>query len=216
MEPQPVAAPTSGLGIGLAGAHRTGKTTIVNDLARINSIKPVCSSASAIAKEMGFSLTEQSTFADRLAFQERLLVEFDKIYAAEQQIFFSDRTPLDLAAYLIADIPNDLTDKNTINRATRYVEDCLASTERHFCLVTLIQPGIPYVAAPGKPLPNKPYQEAINTILMGLLYDDRIMTEIDVMPRGMVKHEERLSYVAQQAKATIADFQERIRLLPHC
>jgi len=165
---------------------------------------------------MGIDLTKPLLFAKRLEFQERLLDAYEKLYASYDCLFFSDRTPLDLAAYLIADVPNDLTDAVIINRVNQYVERCMAVTEMYFCLVTLVQPGINYVEEPGKPLPNSAYQEAINTIILGLLYDDRLEVNFDVLPRRVTDHNDRIRWISAQGQRTMADYFKLVYELPSC
>lgn len=206
----------SALGMGLTGAHRTGKTTLAVDLAEINEAPLALSSASAIAEEMGIDLTKPLTFETRLAFQERLLTAYDALYGSYDCLFFSDRTPLDLAAYLIADVPNDLTDEDVIRRVNNYVERCMAVTEKYFCMVTLVQPGIEYVPEPGKPLPNSAYQEAINTICLGLIYDDRLEVNLDVLPRRVTDHNERVKWISIQGQRTMSEIFKAVRELPSC
>lgn len=208
--------PDSALGMGLTGAHRTGKTTLAKSLSEINEAPLALSSASAVAEEMGIDLTKPLKFDMRLAFQERLLDAYEKLYASYDCLFFSDRTPLDLAAYLIADVPNDLTDEDVITRTNNYVERCMAVTEKYFCMVTVVQPGIQYVAEPGKPLPNSSYQEAINTICLGLMYDDRLQANFDVLPRRVTDHNERLKWISIQGQRTMAEFFKAVRELPRC
>jgi hypothetical protein len=208
--------PISALGMGLTGSHRTGKTTLVKTLSEINEAPIALSSASAVAEEMGIDLTKPLSFELRLAFQERLLTAYEQLYASYDCLFFADRTPLDLAAYLIADVPNDLTDESVIQRVGEYVERCMAVTEIFFCQVTMVQPGIEYVPEPGKPLPNSAYQEAINTIILGLLYDDRLEVNFDVLPRQLTDHNERIRWISTQGQRTMAEFIAKVRELPSC
>jgi len=206
----------TGLGMGLTGAHRTGKTTVADAVTRHNELPFVVSSASQIAQEMGIDLTKPIPFPLRLAYQERILEVYTALYEAQNDCFITDRTPLDLAAYLIADVPNDLTDPALIARTRLYIEKCFAITNKHFALVMQVQPGIPYVAAPGKPLPNQAYQEAINTIILGLMYDDRLEAEIDVIDRGMTQLTDRIMCFADRIQETLDRFYTQTAALPAC
>lgn len=206
----------TGLGMGLTGAHRTGKTTIAEHIVKHNELPFVVSSASAIAAEMGIDLTKPLSFSLRLAYQERILEVYEAMYEEQRDCFITDRTPLDLAAYLIADVPNDLADPMLIARTQLYIERCFAVTNRHFAMVMQIQPGIPYHAAPGKPLPNKAYQEAINTIILGLMYDDRLLVEIDVLDRSVTQLEDRIMAFADRVQATLEIFYRKTQQLPAC
>lgn len=207
----------TGLGIGLTGAHRTGKTTIAVKLAEINACPFVQSSSSKIAADMGIDLTRPLTFETRLAFQEEIFRVYDAMYVAQGgRMFVSDRTPMDLAAYLIADIPNDLSDPVLIGRVNEYVAKCYESMNRHFFTVTLVQPGIPYVMEPGKPLPNSAYQEAINTILIGLVFDLRFRRDLYVMHRELTSLDDRLGCITQSCQLAYQQVWHHVRSLPAC
>lgn len=208
--------PLSALGMGLTGAHRTGKTTLAKELCEINEAPLAASFASQVAADLGINLEVPMSFTTRLYFQEVLLDAYEALYASFDCLFFADRTPIDLAAYLIAEVPNDLADPHMIERVGRYVERCFAVTEKYFCMVTMVQTGIPYRAEEGKPLPNNAYQEAINTIILGLLYDDRLEATIDVLPRSLIDHNERLSWISKRGQIVMAKYLGDVRKLPSC
>lgn len=205
-----------GLGMGLTGSHRTGKTTIAAAISQANEMPFVVSSASMIAAELGIDLTKPLTFVQRLMFQERLLFMYEAMYSVQPGWFVTDRTPLDLAAYLIADVPNDLADPEQIMRVRLYIERCFAVTNSYFALVVQIQPGIPYIFEAGKPLENQAYQEAINTIILGLVYDTRLTSQIDVFDRELTSLEDRIESFAGRVTQTLELIYRDIRELPTC
>ena len=203
-----------GLGLGLCGAHRTGKTTIARELVKVNGLPMASSSTSQVAFDMGIDLTTRLDFKTRLAFQERVFDVHDELWGSFDGMFIADRTPIDLAAYLLADIPNNLDDPDLITQALAYTDKCFRSANRHFFTVALIQPGLPYLYEPGKPLPNKAYQEQHNTICTGLLYDNRYHRDLIILNRECLELSERCVLVAQSAKAALGQVYQHARSLP--
>jgi len=207
-------ADVSGLGIGLAGAHRTGKTTIAMRLAQENDFAYVPSVGVEVSKDMGIDISQPLPFDVRMAYQEERMRRQILAYEQHNTAFISDRTPLDLAAYLIQDIPNNLTDPDLIARAMAYVDTAFEATNRLFFTVAMVQPGIKYKPEPGKPLPNGAYQEAINTIIHGLVTDLRFRRNLLILNRACTNIDERCGRIAHNSGMALAEVVEFTRALP--
>jgi len=203
----------TGLGIGLTGAHRTGKTTIVDQLCEKNPFPAVRSSVSAIAAERGFEFKADNTLSERIEFQEHVLQFMTAQYEAQLGIFFTDRTPMDMAAYMLADVRAGEIDPELDKRVQAYVERCIEVTNRHFSLVIAIQPGIPYVAEEGKPALNASYQEEVGALIVGLCAT-RLETGFRIMARGTTDRQSRVNAVASMTTNMLATFYSSIRRLP--
>jgi predicted ATPase len=202
----------SGLGFGLSGAHRTGKTTLAKLLAEKNGWAFVTSSASAIAKTLGVDVTTMS-FKERLPFQEAILADAKARYAAQEGVFFTDRTPLDFAAYMLLDTPNDL-DEETADRVCDYVQDCIDTTSQYFEIVGLVQPGIAYVEEEGKPSPNEARQLALNLIINGLMFNETLETDIFQIPADVVDINERYMTVTVEVADTLSEIMKAWKTAP--
>lgn len=186
-----------GLGIGLSGAHRTGKTTVAEHLAKANGFQFVKSSVSEIARSMRIDFSKPIPFKRRCEFQEVILETFQAAYdKVGAQMFVADRTPLDLAAYFLADVPTELADVELSQYVRDYVGRCVAVTNKTFLTTVVVQPAIPYIAEPGKPLPNPAYQDKFAAILLGLTHDERLTTTIKIMPKLILDNQSRVSFVA--------------------
>lgn len=182
------------MSIGLCGSHRSGKSTLARAYAEKRGIQFVETSVSAIWRSLGYDPAKEYDFATRLMVQEEILKRVDAIYAKYAGLdFITDRTPLDMAAYTLGDAIGDRVPADCQVRLANYVNACFDVTNRRFGMVLLIQPGIPLVDAPGKAAMNVGYIEHLNSLILGLTVDERLTSFHYYMPRGIVKHEDRLS-----------------------
>lgn len=204
----------TGLGIGFSGAHRVGKSTIAARLAEKNKFPFIPSSVSAIAKECGFDMNNPATpFLERIAFQEVVLEAFAREYEEQTGIFIADRTPLDLAMYLLADAPNGASTPEIGERVTAYVDRCVQLANDHFMCVMIVQPGIEFVEGEGKPLPNVPYQEKVNAIVVGLART-RLKRNYVIFDRTLTDLSKRTSAAASVAATALSNFDRMLRTMP--
>lgn len=205
------------LGIGFTGSHRTGKTTLAEKVAENNGFRFVQSPVSLIAKKMGIDFSKSVPFDKRMEFQETALAVIEAAYEdARNEMFVSDRTPLDFAAYLAADIPMELADPDIMYRAKQYMERCIELTNRYFLSVIVVQPGIPYVAAPDKPIPNLAYQESVATMMLGFAWDERLKTNVTILPRSVIDFDERLTRASLAVRSDLTGFYQDARRFPRC
>lgn len=197
------------LGLGLSGAHRTGKTTIAREFAANMNCPLVLSSATAVAKDMGIRADIGLPFSVRLDFQAEVLRRFcaDCDREGGTGVFVTDRTPLDFAAYALTDWHSTRSTPELDVRLQTYVADCMEATSRYFFTVGVIQPGIRYEVRDDKPAPNELYQEYLNTVLIGLAADHRVKSHFHLMPRYVLKNEERVERLTDYFKAKVTDYQ---------
>lgn len=202
------------LGMGLSGAHRTGKSTIAARFAEKNDCPFINSSASQVAKELGLKVDLNMLPADRRRFQDAVLAAFSTRYETEagNGLFVTDRTPLDFAAYSLVDWRPGCEEHDTW--LLDYVRRCYEVTSRFFYIVGVIQPGIPYVTGEGKPSPNTVYQELLNTVIMGLARDPDVDAGLVVLPRDCTDNETRVSVLescyAKQISKVMSDVRENL------
>jgi predicted ATPase len=200
------------LGLGLSGAHRTGKTTVAGVLAKEGNCPLILSSATSVAKEIAFKLDGSEPPARRRLYQDEVLRRFEKVWATESQngLFVCDRTPLDMAAYVLSDWHLSTSDEAHDAWVLDYVDRCIEITGRYFFAVALIQPGIKFEARPDKPPPSKLYQELLNTTIMGLGSDMRVRSHFLVVPRKCVGITERAGMIGEWFDERMEDYSERL------
>lgn len=166
------------LSIGLTGAQRTGKSTLARAYADYAGIKFLPTQASAVFAELGLDPKLDYGIGTRLLVQEAILsrMEADYALASAEGSFIADRTPLDLAAYMLADVQRStFTPGSGVGALVNdYIERCLMSAGRWFSLIFLVQPGIKAVEAEGKAPACPVFMEHMNAIIGGLMMDKRV------------------------------------------
>lgn len=197
----------SSTGIGLSGAHRTGKTTLAQAFAQRNNIPFVRTSASEVFQIIGKDPKLDYPIEERILIQEAILYAFERQYkyASEQSsVWISDRTPIDLASYMLADVQRETLagQEEMAQFVLNYVSRCIESANRWFQTMILIQPGIPLVNAPGKAGICPANIEHINLIQVGLFYSGDLHSGHYLMPRKFTSLEDRLIIVSNAMKHT--------------
>ena len=180
--------------IGLCGAHRTGKTTLAMELAKLKGAQFVRTRVSEIFKECGLHPAQPMDFATRLNIQIRLLDACESDWQGAGENFITDRTPVDLMAYTLGDIQGDT--QVSAPDFDRYVERCFEAANRFFDTLIIIQPGIPLANAEGKAALNKAYIEHINSLIIGLCHDQRVRCKILTLSREITEFGERVRRIS--------------------
>lgn len=180
--------------IGLMGAHRTGKTSLARLFAEKNKMIFVQTSASQVFKDMDVNPAIHYSFDVRLAIQEEILKRFDEQYAAVGvKPAISDRTPLDMLAYTLAEAVQNAVSDADQERLGRYIQRCIDVTNKRFGVLLVVQPGIPIVAEEGKAALNNGYIEHLNSLALGLSVDERVKCPHFYLPRHLVDMDERIA-----------------------
>jgi hypothetical protein len=179
-------------GIGLCGAHRVGKTTLAQAVSRATGIPFLKTHTSHIFQQHGLDPAKPMAFDTRLAIQQEILAAGEAVWRQAAGPFISDRTPLDMAAYTLADIHGTTTLNETA--FTQYLTDCLAATNRYFSTLIIVPPGIPLVPEPGKAALHDAYIEHIHTLIAGLCHDDRISAKVHHIGRGILSLDARVAH----------------------
>lgn len=179
--------------VALIGSHRTGKSTLAKAYAEKVKIPFVETSVGKIYSELGYDPSLTYDFVTRLGIQEEILKRVDQIYAKYAgEGFITDRSPLDMAAYTLADAIGDRVPAESHERLLKYVNDCFAVTNKRFQMILLIQPGIPLVFEKNKAALNESYIEHLNSLMLGLSVDERLDVAHFYMPRVLTDLDDRV------------------------
>jgi hypothetical protein len=193
--------------IGLCGAHRTGKTSLAQAFSNHSGVPFLQTSASAIFSMMGYDPKADYPIDIRLHIQRELLIYLRGTYDKwKGQTFITDRTPLDLAAYLLADV----TRENVCDGIVEYVEDCLELTNRTFGTIFIIQPGIPLVEEQGKAPATPAYIEHLNALIVGLSVDPRLAITKYRLPRSVTDMLDRVGYIDASLRHLLVGVQKTL------
>jgi hypothetical protein len=179
--------------IGICGAHRTGKSTLAEKLAHSAGIPFVQTTTSQVFAEAGLDPSQPMNFSTRLMIQQKVLSAGEAVWSSSKQPFVSDRTPIDMMAYTLADIQG--TTVVDFPQLSTYLQQCFASTNRFFRYLFIVQPGIPLIYAEGKAALNPAYIEHINTLIIGLCQDTRLSSKVKILPRSLIDLSERLAVI---------------------
>jgi predicted ATPase len=188
------------MSLGLCGAHRTGKSTLAEAFAKKHDLVFVRTGATEVFARLGLDPKAEYPIDQRISIQSAILYAFEQQWmdASRRTTFFvSDRTPIDLASYLLADVSRQtlagrMGSSEAINR---YTDRCLESANRFFSTIILVQPGIPVVEAEGKAPADPAYMEHLNSLQLGLLTDQRTMAKSYYIKREHLTIEERIASV---------------------
>jgi predicted ATPase len=189
--------------IGLTGAHRTGKTTLARAFSKSYSVPLLETSTSAVFKELGFDPKADYDFKVRLFIQNRILDVAESLYRSEGGVFITDRTPLDMLAYTMADVQRANLDRDDVTMFMDYMNRCIDVTNHHFASLMIVQPGIALVEEDGKAPANPAYIEHINSLIMGLMADGRIKSRKHFIGRRVIGLEERVNCVKQAVESNL-------------
>lgn len=153
---------------GIAGSHRTGKTTLARAVAKEMGFHFHETSTATVMRERGFDMVGDMSFARRLQAQEILLDHHLRMIAILPRPLVLDRTPLDMMAYLLAEVGmHTLDDPDLQRRVDAYVEACLHATRLHYDVVLAVRPLDDYAVEDGKPPMNEPYQHHVQFLIEG-------------------------------------------------
>lgn len=155
--------------LGLSGAHRTGKTTLARRFAEVSGYTMVETKVSDVFRQHDLDPRANYPLEKRLWIQLRILEKLEKIYSTNKTYSVFDRTPIDLAAYMLADVSRQEINPATDREVSIYVESCLIVTNAYFSGVVVVQPGIPIVEDLSKAPASLSYMEHLNVINLGLM-----------------------------------------------
>lgn len=196
------------LGFGLAGAHRTGKTTIARKLAELNKCPFITMSGGKLASDMGLKIGLDMAWSDRVRFQDTWLDLMLDGYQREGEgcLFVTDRTPIDLAAYVITAWHPAVTTKDEEDWAMDYVQRCMIATNAWLFQIGILQPGIPWVDDAQKGEKNEFYREALNSVMIGLAWGDSIKAPVHIVDRETLDMDERIAELTQAYSSNLSDY----------
>lgn len=166
--------------IAICGAHRTGKTTLARAAAEVIGASFVPTSFSSVFRERGVNVQAGMSVDERLEIQEALLARARVIYRQALAPFITDRSPIDLLAYTLAEVGKSLTAAQEA-RVSAYADACFDLAGEHFTTLVLVQPGIPLVADATKAVASPTYLAHLTALMRGLLADERLAARVGVI-----------------------------------
>lgn len=191
--------------LGLIGAHRVGKSTLMNSLDGFDKVQI---SIGDMQKSIGYDSSKQDySFKDRMIIQKRLLSLFKdkllrithttRVIRSVSKVVVTDRTPLDLIGYTLNSFPENSTNEEQV-WLRNYIQACIDLTNEFYTNIVLIQPGIPLVKDNDTSAECDPvFIERLNAIYLSYLMDNRVKPNTYAMPRDLTDLAERVQYIKE-------------------
>lgn len=177
--------------IGFCGAQRVGKSTLAKAVADKLGLPFIATPTKDILEHYGYNAREQYGLLDRFASQVMVLSHLQKVWEANEHAVF-DRTPLDVLAYMEADVVRDFPPLLESNYAD-YRQQCLKLADL-FDYIFLVQPGITIIDDPRSAPPSMAYMTHLNS-LMYAYCAEAVCTNRAVLPANVLPLTERVTYV---------------------
>lgn len=204
--------------IGLCGAQRVGKSTLAQAFAKQQDIPFVQTSTAAAFKMTGRDPRIEYPIEERIAMQDVILTVLEAQYVdatKRTKLWIADRTPIDMAAYMLADIQRStLVGKppELAGLVLSYVERCFEAANRHFSTIMLVQPGIPPSEKEGSAPWEPGFMEHHNTLCLGLLADERLRCRDFQLARRYTDLDKRVQSLEHAVMNAIVSHQEHMTI----
>lgn len=184
--------------LALMGAHRTGKTTLAEEVAKQAGIQCQRIGIGQLQKEIGYDSANQSySFDDRILIQDHLLKRVKEITQSVDSPTIFDRCALDLVGYASLAITDNLSVEQG-EWFKQYVLDCVQATNEHMDLVVLIQPGIKLSTAETSARPCEGMMQALNLTYTGMLHHEDLRVRTMILPADITNLQTRTKLITNR------------------
>lgn len=164
--------------LGLCGAHRTGKTSLATALSFALDMPFIPLNTTDIFLKCQLNPSKPMEFRTRMDIQQQILDQAVDTWFEIDQPFISDRTPIDMFAYTIAEVQGDTLNARMESELEDYKLRCQQATEKYFGGVVLVPPAIPIIDAIGKASSSRGYIDHIHLLCLGLLHSYHITSYV--------------------------------------
>lgn len=179
---------------GCSGPHRSGKSTVARSIAEKTGFAALPFDTTTIVGELGLSPVADHDLETRFRIQDHLLERFWEISQNTPRPFISDRTPLDMAAYMYGEVTMNNTSVELGQRIDNYAYRCLKAVRNTYLGIFVLCALDGYEVNSNKPPPNRGYQSEHHLLVLGLstLIGPNGPVAFTV---GETDHEKRLDYI---------------------
>lgn len=154
--------------LAIIGSHRVGKSTLSAALADEGQYQYIPFTSATVFRKEGLDPAKPMSFDDRIRIQFQLLTHYEEqFYKLKGTKTVTDRSPLDLLAYLITEITPHSPDYSIAIK--EYYRECVDLHNQLFSHTLLLQPGIPYVREEMKGNDSASYIFVLNITYRGLM-----------------------------------------------
>jgi len=159
-------------GIGLCGAHRTGKTTLAIAVSAKHRIPFTPISTTQVFRDHGFEPNQVFSIEERIKLQFKVLTHAVQIWekaVKSDNLWICDRTPIDMAGYLLADVTGHNLSEPLEELVSEYLYDCFQFTNLYFDYLAIVPPMFPLVVEEGKGYNSTGYRTKLHYLILGLV-----------------------------------------------
>lgn len=153
---------------GLAGAHRSGKTTTARAIADKMGIEFLETKVVDVFKDFGVDPKDEVPFALRLDIQDAILESLRIQYRLRTKPFVADRTPFDVLGYTQAEIGRTTVTSDLRDRVDAHWLNALMITKESLHSILLLPPLPNQIDAPGKAPACPLYMDHVYTLVKSL------------------------------------------------
>lgn len=156
--------------IGLAGAHRSGKSTLARLVAEKIGIEYLDMDVGQVFKDLGVDPKAMMPFEERLVIQEKILDHIGaKLSLRIGQRFIADRTPYDVLMYTLADVQRGTLDDRLRVKVSAHMDRGYRIVAETLRGVLVLNPLYGLPDAPGKAQTCPIYTGHVNAILQDIV-----------------------------------------------
>jgi hypothetical protein len=128
-------------GFGIAGAHRSGKTTLARAVALTRGIEYLDANVSKVITDLGYTPKQELPFEERLKVQNAILESLRFKYAMMgDKPFITDRTPFDVLGYTFSEVSRTTLTPELTKAFAEHVALAVRICLEHLAGVMLIRP----------------------------------------------------------------------------
>lgn len=203
--------------IGLAGAHRVGKSTLAAAYADKYEMIYIPSRVTDVVKGVLERGADPNTLDGLIAVQRAILhAHIADTDAVRGKRWISDRTSLDMLVYTgikASRLPVSVSKQEFADKVTPLMRECVQAAPR-YAAVVMVQPGIDYVEVEGKPRENYADQVVFNMVLEDALDDvfSNGMAKF-IMPCSVLDLSERVAWLHGAERSTVDLLDEAVAYL---
>jgi len=194
--------------IGLAGAHRTGKTTLARawcDAHPVYTFLPT--DLSSVFRDCGITPKENMPFKERLEIQNLLLDKCERVYESGNNsiLTITDRTPFDVLAYTLAEVTRTTLhgEKALTDAYYDHVFRAEDLSERYISSAVVVQPGIEIVEEEGKAPGCEVYIDHLNILIVNMISNFYPEGLKGIIPRNVTELATRASFLEHFSKRSV-------------
>lgn len=195
------------LRIGFVGSHRVGKTSTAEQLSKTlqehyNVNLPFLKTeVSKSFSWVGVNPSDHVSFGERIVIQKEIFSKMEKFFLQTTGGFITDRTPLDLMGYLLANI--DSTTSSVFDEQVHNLKQNIHElTERVFDVLVYVPVSFPFIeegSKVGKVYASYAYREAISRILYYDVSNFETKRKLVIkIPQSMNSFYERIDYIIEK------------------